>query len=78
MSVLLGLGKIRVEMKDFASARKYFEEVLKLRPAALTRRKRKKRYENRRRSSSQSHGFISKNEVPACKRDNKKLEAKGD
>jgi TolA-binding protein len=30
MSVLLGLGKIRVEMKDFASARKYFEEVLKL------------------------------------------------
>ncbi len=30
LDALLGLGKVSVEMKDFASARKYFEEVLKL------------------------------------------------
>ena len=27
---LLGLGKVSVELKDYANARKYFEEVLKL------------------------------------------------
>jgi tetratricopeptide (TPR) repeat protein len=30
IGVLFGLGKISAEMKDFASARKYFEEVLKV------------------------------------------------
>jgi tetratricopeptide (TPR) repeat protein len=30
LDAVLGLGKVSVEMKDFASARKYFEEVLKL------------------------------------------------
>ena len=29
---LINLGNVSVEMKDFASARKYFEEVLKLDP----------------------------------------------
>jgi Tfp pilus assembly protein PilF len=29
---LIGLGQISVEMKDFASARKYYEEALKLEP----------------------------------------------
>jgi tetratricopeptide (TPR) repeat protein len=33
VGVLFGLGKISAEMKDFASARKYFDEVLKLQPS---------------------------------------------
>jgi tetratricopeptide (TPR) repeat protein len=33
IAVLFGLGKISVEVKDNASARKYFEEVLKLQPS---------------------------------------------
>jgi len=33
VDALLGLGKVSVEVKDFASARKYFEEVLKLEPS---------------------------------------------
>ena len=32
LDALLGLGKVSVEMKDFASARKYFEEAVKLDP----------------------------------------------
>jgi tetratricopeptide (TPR) repeat protein len=33
LDALLGLGKVSVQMKDFANARKYFEEVLKLEPS---------------------------------------------
>jgi hypothetical protein len=29
---LIGLGQVSVEMKDFVSARKYYEEALKLKP----------------------------------------------
>jgi Tfp pilus assembly protein PilF len=32
VGVLVNLGKVSVEMKDFSSARKYFEEALKLEP----------------------------------------------
>jgi tetratricopeptide (TPR) repeat protein len=33
LDALLGLAKVSVEMKDYANARKYFEEVLKLQPS---------------------------------------------
>ena len=32
VGVLVGLGQVSAEMKDFASARKYYEEALKLEP----------------------------------------------
>jgi len=33
LDAILGLGKVSVELKDYANARKYFEEVLKLQPS---------------------------------------------
>jgi len=38
--------QVSVEMKDFVSARKYYEEALKLEPMAISARQRKKRFKN--------------------------------
>jgi Tfp pilus assembly protein PilF len=43
---LFGLGQISVEMKDVASARKYYQEALKLEPNGPYAQEAKKRLQN--------------------------------